>query len=1279
MSLLRDLIPIPEHVGGEDFVLKLVDAITDENAERTLDPAQYVITPTLATRFVEALDLVEAALGLSKGSDGRLIQHAPKQGVAAYLHGSFGSGKSHFMAVLLLLLRGHLKAKSRTELAPALARHGQWLGTKRFLLVACHMLNAESIEHQVFTAYVDAIRAAHPEATPAPLFNADEIIENADRLRGQLGDEQFFALINGDAGARAAGTARAPGSGNDGWGTLGEAWTAERFEAAARASVVDPQRAALAAALTTTVLSGLEKVRASTVPFEAGLKLMTEQAKTLGYDGLCLFLDELVLWLAQRASDEARIGIEVEKLVKLVEAQQLQRPIPVVAFIARQRDLRTLIGSATTGAERTAVEEKLSYHEGRFRTITLESSDLPEIAAQRLLRPVDDRARGEIDRAFQTVVAGKGQVVDELLGSGHTRDEFRKLYPFSPVLVDALVATSALLQRDRTALRAMLQLLVRRRESLAVGEIIPVGDLYDVISDGRDAISTEYSDRFHRSRRLFDEKLLPLLEQTHGVAATEIAALPWDDPRRAQWRADERILKTLLVGALAQGVVTLQHLTPARIAALNHGTVRSPIPGGEATAVLDRCKRWATQVPELQITGDSANPTIRLEMATVDVESIVRNVQTHDNDANRRKHFLELLRGDLGLATDQSSIDVLWHGVERPIHVQFCNLEELGASSLRHDQSDWNAGWKLVIDRPFSSRVEAELVGLQLLADFSRVQSPTPTVVWAPRRLSEETLRALGRYVTLRELLQSEHRFEDVAKHLSHEDRAQARSLLMGQRDTLRTKLEGIMRAAYGLASAPDALAGLTGDGAEHVFFHSLDPNFTPRPPASGSMRQGAEAIGAQAFEQQYPAAPQWPRKLANADINRVLKIAIEAAGSANQRVECADAGERRLCQDIAVPLELANVQSAFVLTSYWRDHFNRVVAEQGSQRITVAALRRSTDAPKQRGLPPAVRDLLILVYAEQDARVFLRDGLPITPPTIGGLRDSDELDRRPLPSRSEWNEATDRIAKIFGETGFLAPTMRYVEELSRRVHRLVESAGDGPRQLRDRLRQLGAQWSAPGTAAGTVPNSLTNRVADAENVVDLMAAIASRRDTDLVRAIANHTVVAPSTFESIGASFKQTSPVLDALTRANWTILDGLEPAVAAGGVHSADAAQLRDQLRDALAASQLAERLDQRLPAIERAASALANRLMTGSSQRVTAAAASSRSGDGAGSKGATGSSTPTLAVDPLPDVAAGRGQSRVVRSKAELEDVQRALADAMRSARRPLRIWWHEEPDS
>lgn len=109
--LLRDLVEIPTSVQRSDFVVSLAQGIDD--AERTV--GTYVVTEQLVTAFDQALSLVASAIG-------------DRRSKGAYLHGSFGSGKSHFMAVLHLLLQQHPAARAVPELAPVVAKTDAQLG-----------------------------------------------------------------------------------------------------------------------------------------------------------------------------------------------------------------------------------------------------------------------------------------------------------------------------------------------------------------------------------------------------------------------------------------------------------------------------------------------------------------------------------------------------------------------------------------------------------------------------------------------------------------------------------------------------------------------------------------------------------------------------------------------------------------------------------------------------------------------------------------------------------------------------------------------------------------------------------------------------------------------------------------------------------------------------------------------------------------------------------------------------------------------------------------------
>jgi hypothetical protein len=147
MPLIRELIAIPEQVHQGDFVLKLAEGVA--HAEATL--RDYVVTPQLNACFNDALNFIKQSVqgGSSK---------------AAYLHGSFGSGKSHFMAVLNLLLDNNVLARSLPELADVVAQHNNWTQGRKFLLVPYHMIGARSMESAILGGYAEFVRKRHPEA-----------------------------------------------------------------------------------------------------------------------------------------------------------------------------------------------------------------------------------------------------------------------------------------------------------------------------------------------------------------------------------------------------------------------------------------------------------------------------------------------------------------------------------------------------------------------------------------------------------------------------------------------------------------------------------------------------------------------------------------------------------------------------------------------------------------------------------------------------------------------------------------------------------------------------------------------------------------------------------------------------------------------------------------------------------------------------------------------------------------------------------------------------------
>jgi hypothetical protein len=195
-----------------------------------------------------------------------------------------------------------------------------------------------------------------------------------------------------------------------------------------------------------------------------------------------------------------------------------------------------------------------------------------------------------IDTAFDSLKGLRADVSATLLTDEGQWREFRQVYPFSPALVQTLVAVSSVLQRERTVLKLMQQLLVTRRDDLELGQLIPAADLFDVIAEGDEPFSDAMRLHFDNAKRLYFQKLRPMLERRHRVSWQDLQAGAADPWAAASLRNDARLLKTLLLAALVPEVESLRALTPQRLAALNHGTIKASIPGREAQMVHARCR-----------------------------------------------------------------------------------------------------------------------------------------------------------------------------------------------------------------------------------------------------------------------------------------------------------------------------------------------------------------------------------------------------------------------------------------------------------------------------------------------------------------------------------------------------------------------------------------------------------------------------------------------------------------------------------------------------------------
>jgi hypothetical protein len=1124
---LRDVIDIKEDVHAGDFKVELSGGFTETDAR----VAEYVVTEQLQGAFRSALGLVGAAVRSGNSH-------------AAYLHGSFGAGKSHFLTVLHAVLNNSAAARSKPRLQEVIAEHDDWLRDSKFLMVPYHLVGSTDLDSAILGGYVHAVRSLDGNKPTPAVYRADSALADARRQREFLADDaKFVQWLGGGAAAVAPGGGAVGADGDDDdldmldaddAAPAASSWTSADLDRAFDAPAGDPYREALVSALLSGPMAayaqGARGVKDAFVPLENGLSVISRHAKSLGYDGIVLFLDELILWLQAHMGEQDFVRDQVQRLVKLIESGDTDRPVPIVSFISRQRDLSQLIGSDVAGAEVQNLEQQIEYLAGRIDVVNLEDSNLVEIIKRRVLEPKPGMESAR-DEAFTLVESSKDEVRQVLLDAhGRTEaswDDFRTLYPLSPALLNVLVDLSGALQRERTGLKLVQELLRRRRDDLRMGELIPLGDLWDVIASGTGEAFTaklrresEIAHRFHARVRAH------LLEKYGSV----------DDPR---YRRDDRLVKTLLLAALAPNVPALARLTGGRLAALNHGTIRARVGSAGSIAVKALRDLQAQGFGELRSEGD-ADPVFHLHLSDLDVEPLLEEVQgVADKGGHRRQWVKDQLWAAFGIKDTQAFVcerEIVWRGTKRTAEFVFGNVRDPHLPDEQFEpQTDGNI--RFVLDYPFDEPQRSPIEDVHRIEALKRSGRTGNTIVWLPDFFSEQRARQLGRLLKINYLLERD-RLDDVTATRPTEERIQIRHQLKAQSDNLTTQLSAVLEQLYGISKAEAANVGAEVPADQHVW--SLRPGFTRQKPEPGiGFEKNLYALADEMFAVLYPKHPDFDPALTRKPVTlRELKTALEWIGRAME------SGERRIVVDshqlamvkkIVHPLGLGEVYDGPLNVSReWRLRINQKAADaHAGTDLSVEDIRRWIGQLGFTGLEKNVSNLIIATYALLDDRTWVYQTSP--------LRQAPELDKigpgyglRAVekPTDEEFATARERAGRIFGVHVPPALIALNVAKLATGVKEVAERHRDAVSGVRSVLQKRAGELGLQGPQGADAPRMRSMKAA-----ADLVARLGRTDDAAVVvRELA--VVAYDVTDQEIGAALKQAPEVLAALDDTNWKLL---------------------------------------------------------------------------------------------------------------------------------------------
>jgi hypothetical protein len=1114
MSQLRDILDLPTEVKKSDFVIRLTEGIGDPDKL----VASYAMTGELVNAYDKALTLAGAAL-------------RDKQSVASYVHGSFGSGKSHFLAILSLMLGNHPAPWTEPKLHVLRDKHG-WIRDKKLLRLHFHMIGARSLEERIFGEYLRYVDNEHPDAPVPPLFEDQGLFDNAEALRGSLGDEKFFSAMN----------AAQPAA--KGWGKLGAAgaWDRASWDRARSASEPD-ERSRLFSVLVKSHFPAFARSSGGYIGFDEGLAVLSRHAAQLGFDGVVLFLDELVLWLASRAADRAWLNSEGPKLAKLVEAQDDRRAIPIVSFVARQRDVVDLVGDQYAGPEAQNLRDAVKWWEGRFDVIRLEDKILPAVIEKRVVRAKDPAAKKRLEDAFGELRRTLGtQEWGTLLGDLGDETAFRQVYPFSPALVEALVALSHYLQRERTALKVLMELLVGHLEDFQLGQLVPVGDLFDALAGGEEPMDGAMRDRFDRAKRLYHDELLPLLQSQNDTGTKEKCQrrreehpveLGCANCPETRCRTDNRLVKTLLLAALVPGASVLKNLTVSRLVQLNHGTLRTKVPGGEVAQAAKRVRSWAAEAGTRVRAGDQVDPTVQIALEGVDIRPVIDAARYFESPGAKRRKLQEILFAALGLDTVDVTIPhkLDWRGCSRVGVIHYGNVREMDDATLaagaEHD-------FKIVVDYPFDDPNRTPREDEARVARYLDESRPSPTIVWLPSFFGERVQRDLADLCIIDKLREG----DTLRSHMPNarpEDVKFAEIELESLAGQKRERVRQALEAAYGLPGKPEEGAL---DPARSVdrHFTVLTPGLTLRGVASATLGDALRDIVHQLLEERFPRHPTFADRVTRAKLDKILGRLPQICESDGERMPVGRSERQELVLgENAEILTLTETSAALRRQRF--DDVERALRTEGADSPSVSIVRRLFDPSEVMGLTREVSDFLVLAYAIASDRELQRGDQPLREVTLGKLPDDARLVRPELPEASAWQRALDRAAAVLAVT--TSGRARHVRNLRAFVEKVQAKRREMEVQGAHRIAELLVRRA--GFFEGEPPRLVTARKVSelwerlhATSPIELVETVSTFEPLTSEKAMLHHLTHARRTaealedalvFESLGALEGRSEP----------------------------------------------------------------------------------------------------------------------------------------------------------
>lgn len=950
-------LPRPEDIRAMGFVVRLreLEPSSDEVAQLARD---YVVTPAVEKELPRILDDMKQVF--DRGEE-----------YGRFIHGSFGSGKSHFLTMLSLLVEGapvawkkfrpllHAHRDAKASKGAESVDHEAWLAKAGLLVVRIHMLSVRGKSTGLDRAVYEGFNAALKRRGKPPFefLNVEAIFEEVRLEASAYGDVvwkrlETAAIVGGreDFDALASGTMAAKER-------FARAWLKYKGRDASDAGI-DPR-------------------------WSEGLKRMAEHAKAQGFGGIVLMIDEFLLWLAEKSGQE--FVAEINNLNVIVDHNTGQRCAPIFVFVARQRNLQEFFPDLV---DESKIHEHLDHHAKRFEITKLQDVELRHIVRGRVLRP---KKADEVKAAVSALSDKHSKVLPALL-AGSDLDYLRDVYPFHPALIEMLVDVTSLMQRERSALRLLYELLVVHYPSLPLGEFLPVGSAFSAIFPEAGVEASKKVELMQDIHHQYYSRLAPAMAKMADEAGAE-----FNDERR---RALDQLVKTVLLAEvsprLKQGGLTIERLVQLNAADVEGETFRGQVRVAE-TDLLSLQQR----VPDLQVAGQSKTALVRYVLGRVSLGEILARARSKvDNLPKRFDVFWGALRKALGVTDSKGFEDggpnegdweLSWRRTKRRGSIKLGNVREMSYDAFTPP----DGAFKILVDYPWDDPGHTVDEDRLKAINARKNRGILHTVCWLPRHMSPNELGVMTELAAVRYLLSEGQ--EDLLETLGPQDKSKVLEQASVRQNSLEGQLDDLLKQVY----------------VQHGEFFALISDVDSSRPHE-TLAKNVEHIAAVLMDRRYPQHPTFHAEPKKQDIELLLRWMVNASEASVSVAYDENVG--KVLKTLGQPLELVNVghaKASLRLDSrYIKDVLQR--ADQDSVGWTpIADHLRETY-----GFQPLLIDLFLCFLCARDHRALLEVSGEPADVRIGMSQTTRiRLQRGKLVSPAEWGRLRDLGSQLLEVT----------------------------------------------------------------------------------------------------------------------------------------------------------------------------------------------------------------------------------------------------------------------